>query len=151
MGIPVIPAPGWVPSVLYTEFQFSPLQMQKHPHSDYNSLTYRKRQIEIAVVRASKLSIMYQCLNIDSNQHKEDQIMVKMQRLEIHCQIVKRDRRPDRCHSVTSIGKELQAVIDLVATSVIQNFPISLFQIIKTALQIAKYWSFNLNFAIQTS
>ena len=49
----------------------------KHPHSDYNSLTYRKRQIEIAVVRASKLSIMYQCLNIDSNQHKEDQIMVK--------------------------------------------------------------------------
>ena len=52
------------------------------------------------------------------------QIMAKMQRLEQHCQIVIRVLHPDRCHLVTSIEKELQVVIDLVATSVIQKFQI---------------------------
>ena len=51
------------------------------------------------------------------------QIMAKMQRLEQHCQIVKRDH-PDHYHLVKSIEKGLQVAIDLVATSVIQKFQI---------------------------
>ena len=52
------------------------------------------------------------------------QITVKMQRLEQHCQIVKKDLLQDRCLLVTSIEKGLQVAIGLVVTYVPQKFQI---------------------------
>ena len=49
--------------------------------------------------------------------------MAKMQRLEQHCQIVKRALR-DLCRLVISIEKGLQVAIDWAAISVIQKFQI---------------------------
>ena len=48
----------------------------QHPHCQYNSLSYRLKQIDLAIIKASKLSINYQCFNIDSTQHKENEVIV---------------------------------------------------------------------------